>query len=208
MRTLAVISLLLITLFSCPSCVRVLFLLTGAHDAFEETNESIFRYMIKHRIDTSNALALNENEIIPSIMKEINAVRLFDRDGYSIDFNSSAEKPTCGGNILGTISGIGPITYFPRDSSRTYATESRKWVFLRTGDSYSETNSEYYDYHVVYYWNLFAGKSHSEKFIKYVKLRIAENPRVKIKLHYINQDMRTGPDYEKQLKEYKAEQRN
>jgi len=183
-------------------------MLTGAHDAREETNESIFRYMIKHQIDTSNALALNENEIIPSIMKEINAVRLFDRDGYSIDFNSTAEKPTCGGNILSTIRGLGPVTYFQRDSARTYSNEKTKWVFLKTGQSYPVTANENYDYYVVYYWNLFAGRSNGAEFINYVKLRIAENPRVKIKLHYINQDMRTGPDYEKQLKEYKAEQRN
>ena len=208
MRTLAILSLLSITLFSCPSCVRALVILTGAHDAFEETNETIYQYMLKHGIDTTNTLGLKKKEIIPSIMKETNGALLFDREGYAIDFNSTAEKPTRGGNILSTIRGLGPVTYFQRDSARTYMNEKTKWVFLKTGRSYPVTANENYDYYVVYYWNLFAGRSNGAKFINYIKLRISENPRVKIKLHYINQDMRIGPDFKKKIQAYKADRCN
>jgi hypothetical protein len=184
------------------SCTKTLMFFVGVHQPRYETPESIYAFCKKKGIDTTDLLVVSDNWFVPTLMEQLNTAVLFDRNGYSINFNKGKVNEACSGNILGVLTGLDTVTYYPRDSLKTLESEKERWVYLPTREKYSKQVIGRSDYVLVYYWNMWSGNPNHRGMIRELNKSILSNPRVSIKLILVNQDLRTDLDYEKWYNEY------
>jgi hypothetical protein len=174
----------------------------GVHQPRYETPESIYAFCKKKGIDTTDLLVVSDNWFVPTLMEQLNTAVLFDRNGYSINYNKEQVNVECSGSILGVLTGLDTVTYYPRDSLKTLESEKERWVYLPTREKYSKQVIGSNDYVLVYYWNMWSGNPNHRNMIRDLNKSILSNPRVSIKLILVNQDLRTDLDYEKWYNEY------
>jgi hypothetical protein len=188
--------------FLLSSCTKTLMFFVGVHQPRYETPESIYAFCKKKGIDTTDLLVVSDNWFVPTLMEQLNTAVLFDRNGYSINYNKGQVNEACSGNILGVLTGLDTVTYYPRDSLKTLESEKERWVYLPTREKYSKQVIGSNDYVLVYYWNMWSGNPNHRSMIRDLNKSILSNPRVSIKLILVNQDLRTDLDYEKWYNEY------
>jgi hypothetical protein len=177
----------IMTLYSCN---RVLLALSGSHPPRLETDESIYKRGKELGIEADKVLAYKDSAFLKIKRFTSNSLYIYDKDGYYLKIQETSEDPKCGGSLLKALEGLGPITYFPRDSNKTIANEKSLWQNLQTKSPFSEISSNNHDYTVVYYWNIFRSLKKNQKDIEGIKNNIAKNKSVNFRLILVNQDLR------------------
>ena len=172
------------------SCKRVLFALSGSHPPRLETDESIYKRGKELGIETDKVIAYKDSAFLKIKRFSSNSLYIYDKDGYYLKIQETSEDPKCGGSLLKALEGLGPTTYFPRDSNKTFAYEKSLWQNLQTKSAFTELNSNKDDYTVVYYWNLFRSLNKNQKDIEEIKHNIDKNKGVKFRLILVNQDLK------------------
>lgn len=178
-----------LTLYSCK---RVLFTMSGSHPPRLETDESIYNRGKELGIDADKVIAYKDSSFLKIKRYSSNSLYIFDKEGYYLKIKETSEDPKCGGSLLMALEGLGPITYFPRDSNKTVSFEKSLWQNLQTKSAYTELSSNKYDYTVVYYWNIFRSFKKNQKDIEGIKNNIAKNKSVNFNLILVNQDLRSA----------------
>jgi hypothetical protein len=177
----------IVTLYSCK---RVLFVLSGSHTPRLETDESIYKRGKELGIEADKVIAYKDSAFLKIKRFTSNSLYIYDREGYYLRIQETSEDPKCGGSLLMALEGLGPTTYFPRDSNKTIANERSLWQNLQTKRDYKETSPTKYDYTVVYYWNIFRSSKKNRKDIENIKSNISKNKSVNFQLILVNQDLR------------------
>jgi len=177
----------IMTLYSCN---RVLLALSGSHPPRLESDESIYKRGKELGIEADKVIAYKDSAFLKIKRFTSNSLYIYDKEGYYLKIQETSENPKCGGSLLMALGGLGPITYFPRDSNKTIANEKSLWQNLRTKCSFSEISSDNHDYTVVYYWNIFISLKKNQKDIERIKNNIAKNKSVNFHLILVNQDLR------------------
>lgn len=174
------------------SCNRVLLVLSGTHSPRLETDESIFLRGNELGIEADKVITYKDSAILKIKRFTSNSLYIYDKEGYYLKIQETSEDPKCGGSLLMALEGLGPITYFPRDSNKTIANERSLWQNLQTKSDYKEFGPNKYDYTVVYYWNLFVSLKENRKDIEGIKNNIAKNKSANFHLILVNQDLRSS----------------
>lgn len=174
------------------SCNRVLLVLSGTHSPRLETDESIFLRGNELGIEADKVITYKDSAILKIKRFTSNSLYIYDKEGYYLKIQETSEDPKCGGSLLMALEGLGPITYFPRDSNKTIANERSLWQNLQTKSDYKEFGPNKYDYTVVYYWNLFVSLKENRKDIEGIKNNIAKNKSANFQLILVNQDLRSS----------------
>ena len=177
----------IMTLYSCN---RVLLALSGSHPPRLESDESIYKRGKELGIEADKVIAYKDSAFLKIKRFTSNSLYIYDKEGYYLKIQETSENPKCGGSLLMALGGLGPITYFPRDSNKTVANEKSLWQNLQTKCSFSEISSDNHDYTVVYYWNIFRSLKKNQKDIEGIKNNIAKNKSVNFHLILVNQDLR------------------
>lgn len=180
------------SIMSLYSCNRVLLALSGSHPPRLETDESIFMRGNELGIEADKVIAYKDSAFLKIKRYSSNSLYIFDKGGYYLQVKEVSEDPKCGGSLLLALEGLGPITYFPRDSTKTIANERSLWQNLQTKSDYKEFGPNKYDYTVVYYWNLFVSLKENRKDIEGIKNNIAKNKSANFHLILVNQDLRSS----------------
>ena len=181
------------------SCFKMAMVYHGAHSPQMEKVDDIKVFAKKKNIPIEGSAMIAEDSIMYSIFTRLNDHILFDANGYAIKFNSGFENEKCGGNILNFIQGLDTLSYIARDSNWTLENESKMWVDFGTKTPYDlqKNITGEFNYYVVYYWNVFSGNPNHRDAVKDLQTSITQNPRVKIKMILVNQDIRDNIDIEK-----------
>jgi len=203
MKNLTIFFILAVAISVIVGCKKIASVIYNVHTPQSESIDNIIHFCLKRNIDTSALVLIHEDWILNSLYKDLNHSILFDREGYSIDFNASAVNPVCGGNIFGILEGIGKETYFPRDSVRTFNEETKRWISTKGHPIKNNIRKLASDYVVVYYWNTFSGTPNHKWQIRNLKEKITNNKRVTIQLIIVNQDIRTDINFKQKAIEYK-----
>ncbi len=190
MKKRALLLLLFVGTMTLYSCNRVLLALSGSHPPRLETDESIFKRGKELGIDADKVLAYKDSAFLKIKRFSSNSLYIYDKEGYYLKIQETSEDPKCGGSLLKALEGLGPITYFPRDTNKTIANERSLWQNLLTKSTLSELSSTNHDYTVVYYWNLFRSLKKNQKDIELIKANISKNKSVNFHLILVNQDLR------------------
>ena len=172
------------------SCNRVLLVLSGSHPPRLESDESIHKRGKELGIEADKVIAYKDSAFLKIKRFSSNSLYIYDKEGFYLKIQETSEDPKCGGSLLMALEGLGPITYYPRDSNKTIANEKSLWQNLQTKSSFSEISSDNHDYTVVYYWNIFRGLKKNQKDIEGIKNNIAKNKSVNFHLILVNQDLR------------------
>jgi len=172
------------------SCNRVLLALSGLHPPRLETDESIYKRGKELGIEADKVLAYKDSAFLKIKRFSSNSLYIYDKNGYYLKIQETSEDPKCGGSLLKALEGLGPITYFSRDSNKTIANERSLWQNLQTKSPFSEISSNNHDYTVVYYWNIFRSLKKNQKDIELIKANISKNKSVNFHLILVNQDLR------------------
>jgi len=184
--------LLSILLLIFSSCTKIINLYFGAHNPHEETKESISKFIHKNELDIPPLLMVSMDSMVTCLLNDLGKTYIFDRNGYSIDYNSSFANQKCSGNILKLIPALTETTYYPRDSSKTFSVEILKWVYINSEEPFVDNTDSEIDYTVIYYWNLFCGRPNNKIMMKDLVQAVNSNNQVKIRLIFVNQDIREG----------------
>ncbi len=190
MKKRALLLLVFVGTMTLYSCNRVLLALSGSHPPRLETDESIFKRGKELGIDADKVLAYKDSAFLKIKRFSSNSLYIYDKEGYYLKIQETSEDPKCGGSLLKALEGLGPITYFPRDTNKTIANERSLWQNLLTKSTLSELSSTNHDYTVVYYWNLFRSLKKNQKDIELIKANISKNKSVNFHLILVNQDLR------------------
>ena len=190
MKKRALFLLVFVGTMTLYSCNRVLLALSGSHPPRLETDESIFKRGKELGIDADKVLAYKDSAFLKIKRFSSNSLYIYDKEGYYLKIQETSEDPKCGGSLLKALEGLGPITYFPRDTNKTIANERSLWQNLLTKSTLSELSSTNHDYTVVYYWNLFRSLKKNQKDIELIKANISKNKSVNFHLILVNQDLR------------------
>lgn len=174
------------------SCNRVLLVLSGTHSPRLETDQSIFLRGNELGIEADKVITYKDSAILKIKRFTSNSLYIYDKEGYYLKIQETSENPKCGGSLLLALEGLGPITYFPRDSNKTIANERSLWQNLQTKSDYKEFGPNKYDYTIVYYWNLFVSLKENRKDIEGIKNNIAKNKSANFHLILVNQDLRSS----------------
>jgi len=172
------------------SCNRVLLALSGSHPPRLETDESIYKRGKELGIEADKVLAYKDSAFLKIKRFSSNSLYIYDKNGYYLKIQETSEDPKCGGSLLKALEGLGPITYFSRDSNKTIANERSLWQNLQMKSPFSEISSNNHDYTVVYYWNIFRSLKKNQKDIELIKANISKNKSVNFHLILVNQDLR------------------
>jgi hypothetical protein len=172
------------------SCIRVLFALSGSHPPRLETDESIYKRGKELGIEADKVIAYKDSAFLKIKRFTSNSLYIYDKEGYYLKIKETSENPKCGGSLLMALEGLGPITYFPRDSNKTIVNERSLWQNLQTKSDYEEIAPNKHDYTVVYYWNIFRSSKKNRKDIENIKSNISKNKSVNFQLILVNQDLR------------------
>ena len=172
------------------SCNRVYMALAGVREPRLETDESIFKRGNDLGIDADKVIAYKDSAFLKIKRYSSNSLYIFDKEGYYLKIKETSEDPKCGGSMFKAMEGLGPITYFPRDSNKTISLEMSLWQNLQTKSAYTELSPNKHDYTIVYYWNLFIGLKKNRKNIEEIKSNISKNKSVNFRLILVNQDLR------------------
>lgn len=189
------------------SCTKLAFVYHGVHNPRQENIDYIREFANRKHIPVDGSAMILGDSILVSFAKLANKQFLFDANGYAINFNSGFENEKCGGNILNFIEGLDTVSYIARDSNRTLDKESKMWVEFGNNKPYDlnkHINKEKFNYYVVCYWNTFSGNPNHRDAVKGLQKSIAKNPRIKIKMFLVNQDMRDDMDLKKVAERAKA----
>ena len=181
---------MLVGIITQYSCNRVLLVISGSHNPRLETDESIFQRGKELGIEADKVLAYKDSAFLKIKRFSSNSLYIYDKEGYYLKIQETSEDPKCGGSLLKALEGLGPITYFPRDTNKTIANERSLWQNLLTKSTLSELSSTNHDYTVVYYWNLFRSLKKNQKDIELIKANISKNKSVNFHLILVNQDLR------------------
>lgn len=174
------------------SCNRVYMALAGVREPRLETDESILKRGNDLGIEAGKVIAFKDSAFLKIKRYSSNSLYIFDKEGYYLKIKEVSEDPKCGGSMFKAMEGLGPITYFPRDSNKTISFEMSLWQNLQTKSAYTELSSNKYDYTVVYYWNLFVSLKKNRKNIEEIKSNISKNKSVNFHLILVNQDLRSA----------------
>ena len=172
------------------SCNSVYMALAGVREPRLETDESIFKRGNELGIEPDKVIAYKDSAFLKIKRYSSNSLYIFDKEGYYLKIKEVSEDPKCGGSMFKAMEGLGPITYFPRDSNKTISSEMSLWQNLQTKSAYKDLSPNKYDYTVVYYWNLFVGLKKNRKNIEEIKSNISKNKSVNFHLILVNQDLR------------------
>ena len=192
MKKITLSLIILVGFITLYSCNRVLLVISGSHNPRLENDDSIFKRGKELGIETDKVLAYKDSAFLKIKRFSSNSLYIFDNSGYYLKIQESSEDPKCGGSMFRAIEGLGPITYFSRDSSKTFAFESSLWQHLQTKKAYEELNPNRHDYTVVYYWNLFTSLKNNRKDFELIKASINKNKSANFKLILVNQDFRSA----------------
>ena len=132
MKKRALLLLLFVGTMTLYSCNRVLLALSGSHPPRLETDESIFKRGKELGIDADKVLAYKDSAFLKIKRFSSNSLYIYDKEGYYLKIQETSEDPKCGGSLLKALEGLGPITYFPRDTNKTIANERSLWQNLQT----------------------------------------------------------------------------
>lgn len=192
MKKRSLFLLVFVSVMTLYSCNRVYLALVGARTPRLETDESIFKRSKELGIEADKVLAYKDSAFLKIKRFTSNSIYVFDNAGIYIKIQENSDNPKCEGSIFKALEGIGPVSYFARDSSKTLAFESSLWQNLQTKSAYKELSSNNHDYTVVYYWNLFNSLKNNQKDIELIKANISKNKSVNFHLILVNQDLRSA----------------
>jgi hypothetical protein len=177
----------IMTLYSCK---KVFFALSGSHPPRLETDESIYKRGKELGIEADKVIAYKDSAFLKIKRFTSNSLYIYDKEGFYLKIQETSENPKCGGSLLMALEGLGPTTYFPRDSNKTIANEKSLWQNLQTKSDYKELGPNKHDYTVVYYWNIFRSSKKNRNDIENIKSNISKNKSVNFHLILVNQDLR------------------
>ncbi|HOY48215.1 MAG TPA: hypothetical protein PL185_08160 [Flavobacteriales bacterium] len=191
MRNLIFLSVFSIFL-SLTSCKRLIYLYHGVHSPRLETPITIEKFCEKKNLEIGELLMMSYDSMITCYRFDLNQTYIFDSSGYRINFNSSFNNPSCGGNVIKVIEGLSRTTYYPRDSIYTLDKEKVKWVYLSNEKPFQKNLNGTNNYTIVCYWNMFTGAPNHRKRIAELKKIISNNKDISVQLIFVNQDFRDG----------------
>ena len=190
--------------FVLNSCTPIIMMVSGIKNPSPKTNEEIKAKALDCQIAPENTFFIHEDYLFTQYTRGANETQFFDKNGVAVNLDLAGEDPRCHNNVLGLIKGLGKVTYAVRDSALRLEEIIRNAIHI---DQYTQPKLDSdADYYFVQFWNTFSGKARNEKHIALIRKTIQENPRVKIQLILINNDLRTGVDWEQKAKDFKAAQ--
>ena len=172
------------------SCNRVYMALAGVREPSLETDESIYKRGNELGIEADKVIAYKDSAFLKIKRFTSNSIYVFDKAGFYLKIQENSDNPKCEGPIFMALEGIGPVSYFARDSIKTLEFESSLWQNLQTKSAYTELSPNKHDYTVVYYWNLFNSVKNNLKDIELIKANLNKNKSVNVHLILVNQDLR------------------